>query len=79
VRDVEFIAQLHVTLSFAGAGGGIDADPIPGWDRRPLAPVAFVQGDASKLRAIDMVPCDTTRLALAIVPERDLAPGTTWT
>ncbi|MEA2218412.1 MAG: hypothetical protein QOJ35_1038, partial [Solirubrobacteraceae bacterium] len=70
--------ELDVTLSFAGAGGGIEADPIPGWDRRALRPLAFVRGDGSQLREVDIVPGDTTRLALAIAPQRDLAPGATW-
>ena len=70
--------ELDVTLSFAGANGDVDADPIPGWNRRLLRPVAFARGNGAELREIELAPGETTRLALAISPNRDLCPGRTW-
>ena len=35
---------LDVTLSFAGSDGSLHTAPLPGWDKRPLVPVAFADG-----------------------------------
>ncbi len=62
--------QLDVTLSFAGIDGSIESEPLPGWDRRPLAPVAF--GPPGGPRLVDAAIDGSARLALAISPRRDL-------
>lgn len=69
--------ELDVTLSFAGPDGSLESEPIPRWDRRPLAPVAFAPG-ADGPRLVDAELAGSARLALAISPRRDLLPGTTW-
>lgn len=70
--------ELDVTLSFAGADGRVETDPIPGWNRRAIRPVAFARGNGAELREIEVAPGETTRLALAVSPNRDLSPGRTW-
>jgi CRP-like cAMP-binding protein len=68
--------ELDVSLFFAGPNNEIESDPIPGWDRRPLRPTAFSARHACELREVEIA--GSARLALAISPSRDLAPGRGW-
>jgi CRP-like cAMP-binding protein len=72
--DVQAL-QLDVSLSFAGLDGKLESAPIPGWDRRALAPMAFSAHDGG-LRPVEIA--GSARLALAIEPARDLMPGAGW-
>ena len=77
-------AELDVTLSFAGIDGSIEPAPIPGWDRRPLAPRAFAAGQSRGARgrgapalALDPPQRDLPwRVAIWRSPARTLAGAT---
>lgn len=73
-------AQLDVTLSFIGVDGSIESGPIPGWERRPLRPLAFVSGNGGgpQLDEVELSASGDTRIVLAVSPQRDLLPGETW-
>jgi CRP-like cAMP-binding protein len=72
--------ELDVTLSFVGGEGSSESAPIPGWDRRPVRPVAFDVGAGSQVvfRDADLRTGGVERIAVALSPERDLLPGSGW-
>ncbi len=71
---------IDVTLSFAGTDTSMTTAPIPGWNRRSLAPHVFdarAKGGVELMRiALDAV--DGKRLVLRLEPARDFLPGATW-
>ena len=66
---------LDVTLSFCGTDGSLATAPIPGWNRRPLAPAVFERGpDGPAIREIPLAQASGRRLVLELDPEA-LLPG----
>lgn len=84
--DVEGLAgtaaELTVTLSFTGVDGSLHGGPIPGSDRRPLAPLAFAPGGGggvATLCAADLGAADGARIVLRVAPEHDLGDADRFT
>jgi CRP-like cAMP-binding protein len=72
--------EVDLTLSIAGPDGSIDAEPIPGWHRRIVSPLAFKAGAGRtpQITQAGLRVDDAERLVVALSPERDLLPGGDW-
>ncbi len=71
---------LDLTLSFAGTDGSQQTVPIPGWDKRPIEPLVFEKSENGKptLRAIPLREAAGKNLVIALSPDKDFLPGTSW-
>src|SRR5574341_670659 len=71
---------LDLTLSFAGTDGSQQTLPIPGWDKRPIEPLVFEKSENGKptLRAIPLREVAGKNLVIALSPDKDFLPGTSW-
>ena len=71
---------LDVTLSFAGSDGSLHTAPLPGWDKRPLVPVAFADGTRERptTQPIALGDAAGRNLVIALSPGADLLPGAGW-
>jgi CRP-like cAMP-binding protein len=69
--------EIRATLSFTGPDGRLAPIPVPGWERRPVEPLSFVQAaDGSvRLSAAAGVDDPERRLVLVLYPARELLPA----
>lgn len=71
---------IDVTLSFCGTDGSQTTVPIPGWDRRPVAPAVFdTEGtNATTLKPIALAGVGDQRLVLNLSLSEVCLPGAAW-